>query len=87
MKGDPVIYILQMMAGKDSDFKQVRITLYGYQIILYTHILYRPGKISIDHVAIFLRKSISNGVINMKCLPHVSNNSCNAIIQSTKKRR
>ncbi|XP_072254752.1 fibronectin type-III domain-containing protein 3A [Pyxicephalus adspersus] len=31
MKGDPVFYILQIMAGKDSDFKQVGITVSGYK--------------------------------------------------------
>ena len=44
-------------------------------------ILYTAGKISIEHVTIFLSKNISKGAIDMKFSPDVGNNPSNPYIQ------
>ncbi len=44
---------------------------------------YTAGKISIEHVTIFLIKYISKGAVDMKFSPDVRNNPSNPYIQRT----
>ena len=55
----------------------------GLEIYKYTiyNIIYTAGKISIEHVTIFLSKNISKGAIDMKFSPDVGNNPSNPYIQ------
>ena len=46
---------------------------------------YTAGKISIEHVTIFLSKNISKGAIDMKFSPDVGNNQSNPYIQQINK--
>ncbi len=57
-----------------------KIYLYIF-IYIYTH---TAGKISIEHVTIFLSKSVSKGDVDMKFSPDVGNNPSNPYIQKTK---
>ena len=43
--------------------------------------IYTAGKISIEHVTIFLSKNISKGAIDMTFSPDVGNNPSNPYIQ------
>ncbi len=43
--------------------------------------LYTAGKISIEHVTIFLSKYISKDAVDMNFSPNVGNNPCNPYIQ------
>ncbi len=49
---------------------------YSYESHIYT-----AGKISIEHVTIFLSKYISKGAVDMKLSPDVGNNPSNPYIQ------
>ncbi len=50
--------------------------MYQYHLIAKT-----AGKISIEHVTIFLSKYISKGAVDMKFSPDVGNNPSNSYIQ------
>ncbi len=50
-------------------------------IYIYIYI-YTVGKISIEHVTIFLSKYISKGAVDMKCSPDVGNNPSNPYTQT-----
>ncbi len=52
-------------------------TIHIYSICIYT-----VGKISIEHVTIFLSKHISKGAFDMKFSPDVGNNPSNPYIQT-----
>lgn len=45
------------------------------------NIMYSAGKISIEHVNIFLSKFISNWAVGMKCSPDVGGNPSNPHIE------
>ncbi len=44
----------------------------------HSNTLYSAGKISIEHVTIFLSKYFSKGVVDMKFSPDVGNNPSNS---------
>ena len=52
----------------------------SYKIAGFNH-THTAGKISIEHVTIFLSKNISKGAIDMKFSPDVGNNPSNPYIQ------
>src|SRR4029434_4630281 len=52
----------------------------GVQILIFPTV-YTAGKISIEHVTIFLSKNISKGAIDMKFSPDVGNNPSNQYTQ------
>ncbi len=59
------------------------VYIYIY-IYIHTHTytyIYTAGKISIEHVTIFLSKCIYKGAVDMKCSPDVGNNPSNPYTQ------
>ncbi len=52
-----------------------------YDIAFIIQVNHTAGKISIEHVTIFLSKYISKGAVDMKFSPDVRNNPSNPYIQ------
>ncbi len=50
-------------------------------LVIYILVIYTAGKISIEHVTIFLIKYISKGAVDMKFSPDVGNNPSDPYIQ------
>ncbi len=65
--------------NKNNDFIQQFVSFAIYCI--YKAYIYTAGKISIEHVTIFLSKYIPKSAVDMKFSPGVGNNPSNPYIQ------
>ncbi len=65
----------------DKEVLDCLLMTYIYIYIYTLYFVYTAGKISIEHVTIFLSKYISKGVVDLKCSPDVGNNPSNPYIQ------
>ncbi len=48
-----------------------------FNLLIYIYYIYTVGKISIEHVTIFLSKYISKGAVDLKFSPNAGNNPSN----------